>query len=176
MESLFVFLFLRFTDEIIWPEGDDTLPTDAQDVITRLLRQSPLDRLGTGTTDKWNICCMLFRSKTIWEIIWRHKYCRIYLSEDICSFQVTGPSEVALCYSSLIELLILRYFKSWTSIYLTENIFATGGAAEVKQHPFFLGLDWNGLLRQKAEFIPQLDAEDDTSYFDSKLQLKLYKT
>ncbi|XP_073332931.1 microtubule-associated serine/threonine-protein kinase 3 isoform X2 [Pagrus major] len=78
------------SDEIIWPEGDDALPADAQDLITRLLRQSPLDRLGTG------------------------------------------------------------------------------GASEVKQHPFFLGFDWNGLLRQKAEFIPQLEAEDDTSYFDTR--------
>lgn len=48
-----------------------------------------------------------------------------------------------------------------------------GGASEVKQHPFFLGLDWNGLLRQKAEFIPQLEAEDDTSYFDSKSVLAI---
>lgn len=44
----------------------------------------------------------------------------------------------------------------------------TGSAYEVKQHPFFTGLDWTGLLRQKAEFIPQLESEDDTSYFDSK--------
>uniref|UniRef100_A0A3Q3EAP7 non-specific serine/threonine protein kinase n=1 Tax=Labrus bergylta TaxID=56723 RepID=A0A3Q3EAP7_9LABR len=78
------------SDEIIWPEGDDALPPEAQDLITRLLRQSPLDRLGTG------------------------------------------------------------------------------GASDVKHHPFFLGLDWNGLLRQKAEFIPQLEAEDDTSYFDTR--------
>ncbi|XP_054645521.1 microtubule-associated serine/threonine-protein kinase 3 isoform X5 [Dunckerocampus dactyliophorus] len=78
------------SDEIIWPEGDDALPTDAQDMITHLLRQSPLERLGTG------------------------------------------------------------------------------GASEVKQHAFFVDLDWNGLLRQKAEFIPQLDAEDDTSYFDTR--------
>lgn len=49
-----------------------------------------------------------------------------------------------------------------------------GGASEVKQHPFFLGLDWNGLLRQKAEFIPQLEAEDDTSYFDSEFLLRLF--
>ncbi|CAB1314137.1 unnamed protein product, partial [Coregonus sp. 'balchen'] len=42
------------------------------------------------------------------------------------------------------------------------------GAPEVKQHPFFFRLDWNGLLRQKAEFIPQLEAEDDTSYFDTR--------
>lgn len=45
----------------------------------------------------------------------------------------------------------------------------------MKQHPFFLGLDWNGLLRQKAEFIPQLEAEDDTSYFDSRLWLKVFR-
>lgn len=51
-----------------------------------------------------------------------------------------------------------------------------GGASEVKQHAFFVGLDWNGLLRQKAEFIPQLDSEDDTSYFDSTPHLRLYET
>ncbi|KAL3054935.1 hypothetical protein OYC64_017791 [Pagothenia borchgrevinki] len=77
-------------DDIIWPEGEDALPADAQDLITRLLRQSPLDRLGTG------------------------------------------------------------------------------GTTEVKMHMFFHGLDWNGLLRQKAEFIPQLETEDDTSYFDTR--------
>uniref|UniRef100_A0AAR2KQW7 non-specific serine/threonine protein kinase n=1 Tax=Pygocentrus nattereri TaxID=42514 RepID=A0AAR2KQW7_PYGNA len=78
------------SDEIIWPDGDDALPVDAQDMITRLLSQSPLERLGTG------------------------------------------------------------------------------GATEVKQHMFFIGVDWNGLLRQKAEFIPQLEGEDDTSYFDTR--------
>lgn len=77
-------------DEIMWPEGDEALPADAQDLITRLLRQSPLDRLGTG------------------------------------------------------------------------------GTHEVKQHPFFWTLDWAGLLRHKAEFVPQLEAEDDTSYFDTR--------
>ncbi|MEQ2260424.1 hypothetical protein XENORESO_016488, partial [Xenotaenia resolanae] len=71
-------------------EGEDALPADAQDLITRLLRQNPLERLGTA------------------------------------------------------------------------------GTTEVKSHMFFLGLDWNGLLRQKAEFIPQLESEDDTSYFDKR--------
>ncbi|XP_048052169.1 microtubule-associated serine/threonine-protein kinase 1 isoform X1 [Megalobrama amblycephala] len=44
----------------------------------------------------------------------------------------------------------------------------TGGAVELKQHSFFSGLDWNGLLRQKAEFIPHLESEEDTSYFDTR--------
>ena len=42
------------------------------------------------------------------------------------------------------------------------------GSHEVKEHLFFTGLNWTALLRQKAEFIPILDGEDDTSYFDSK--------
>lgn len=44
----------------------------------------------------------------------------------------------------------------------------TGGAHEVKEHCYFNAIDWNSLLRQKAEFVPQLASEDDTSYFDSE--------
>ncbi|XP_061604011.1 microtubule-associated serine/threonine-protein kinase 4 isoform X4 [Phyllopteryx taeniolatus] len=78
------------SDEINWPEAEEAPPADAQELISVLLRQNPLERMGAG------------------------------------------------------------------------------GAAEVKQHPFFHHLDWNGLLRQKAEFIPQLESEDDTSYFDTR--------
>uniref|UniRef100_A0A8D2JDG7 non-specific serine/threonine protein kinase n=1 Tax=Varanus komodoensis TaxID=61221 RepID=A0A8D2JDG7_VARKO len=80
------------SDEIVWPEGDEALPPEAQDLIAKLLRQNPMERLGTGS------------------------------------------------------------------------------AFEVKQHRFFKDLDWNGLLRQKAEFIPQLESEDDTSYFDTRTE------
>lgn len=45
----------------------------------------------------------------------------------------------------------------------------TGGAHEVKEHAYFEGVDWNSLLRQKAEFIPQLQNDEDTSYFDSRI-------
>lgn len=46
----------------------------------------------------------------------------------------------------------------------------TGGPHEVKDHPYFYSVDWNSLLRHKAEFIPQLDDEEDTSYFDSRME------
>ena len=39
--------------------------------------------------------------------------------------------------------------------------------AGVKGHAFF-DLDWRNLLRQKAEFIPQLQGDEDTSYFDAR--------
>lgn len=44
----------------------------------------------------------------------------------------------------------------------------TAGATEVKAHPFFGDINWDDLLRQKAEFIPHLEGEDDTSYFDTR--------
>ena len=44
----------------------------------------------------------------------------------------------------------------------------TGGAHEVKDHHFFTDMDWANLLRRKADFIPQLDDEEDTSYFDTR--------
>ena len=44
----------------------------------------------------------------------------------------------------------------------------SGGVVGVKEHPFFDGIDWRTLLLQKAEFVPSLEGEDDTSYFDSE--------
>ncbi|XP_030375087.1 microtubule-associated serine/threonine-protein kinase 3 isoform X2 [Scaptodrosophila lebanonensis] len=43
------------------------------------------------------------------------------------------------------------------------------GVIEVKDHVYFSGMDWNSLLRQKAEFVPQLCSEEDTSYFDTRM-------
>lgn len=42
------------------------------------------------------------------------------------------------------------------------------GAAEVKQAPFFEGVDFRNLLYQKAAFVPQLEHEEDCSYFDPR--------
>ena len=44
----------------------------------------------------------------------------------------------------------------------------TQGAQEVKEHSFFSDINWKALLRQKAEFIPNLEDEEDTSYFDTR--------
>ena len=44
----------------------------------------------------------------------------------------------------------------------------TQGAFELKEHDYFTGIDWNVLLRFKADFIPQLSDDEDTSYFDMR--------
>ncbi|KAL1207744.1 putative serine/threonine protein kinase IRE4 [Cardamine amara subsp. amara] len=46
-----------------------------------------------------------------------------------------------------------------------EKRLGANGAAEVKSHPFFRGVDWENLALQKAAFVPQPESIDDTSYF-----------
>uniref|UniRef100_A0A0N5A3N4 non-specific serine/threonine protein kinase n=1 Tax=Parastrongyloides trichosuri TaxID=131310 RepID=A0A0N5A3N4_PARTI len=49
-----------------------------------------------------------------------------------------------------------------------ERLGTFGGAVQVSSHLFFKSLDFNSLLRQKAEFVPKLQGEEDTSYFDTR--------
>ncbi|KAK3854107.1 hypothetical protein Pcinc_039391 [Petrolisthes cinctipes] len=50
-----------------------------------------------------------------------------------------------------------------------DRLGTVAGAMEVKDHIFFANVDWDSVLRMKAEFVPQLDHEEDTSYFDTRL-------
>eukprot|EP00339_Tiarina_fusa_P009355 CAMPEP_0117027070 /NCGR_PEP_ID=MMETSP0472-20121206/19832_1 /TAXON_ID=693140 ORGANISM="Tiarina fusus, Strain LIS" /NCGR_SAMPLE_ID=MMETSP0472 /ASSEMBLY_ACC=CAM_ASM_000603 /LENGTH=469 /DNA_ID=CAMNT_0004734235 /DNA_START=11 /DNA_END=1420 /DNA_ORIENTATION=+ len=47
-----------------------------------------------------------------------------------------------------------------------ENRIGINGVDEIKAHPFFAGVNWDNLHRQKAPFIPQLKSATDTAYFD----------
>ncbi|VDN55322.1 unnamed protein product [Dracunculus medinensis] len=49
-----------------------------------------------------------------------------------------------------------------------ERLGSTTGAQELMIESFFSVLNFNLILREKAEFIPQLENEDDTSYFDTR--------
>ncbi|KAK3203871.1 hypothetical protein GRF29_106g886782 [Pseudopithomyces chartarum] len=40
-----------------------------------------------------------------------------------------------------------------------------GGASEIRQHPFFRGVQWDGLRRIRAPFEPKLQSNVDTQYF-----------
>jgi hypothetical protein len=41
-----------------------------------------------------------------------------------------------------------------------------GGVEEIKNHPFFEGLDWSRLRQAKAPFIPALVNDEDCTRFD----------
>uniref|UniRef100_A0AAQ4QBE4 non-specific serine/threonine protein kinase n=1 Tax=Gasterosteus aculeatus aculeatus TaxID=481459 RepID=A0AAQ4QBE4_GASAC len=79
------------SDDIIWPEGDDALPFDAQDLITRLLRQSPLDRLGTARSERYHHLASDEDEETNDEessleirqfSSWSHRFSKVYSSTE----------------------------------------------------------------------------------------------
>ena len=39
------------------------------------------------------------------------------------------------------------------------------GVEQIKRHPFFYGVDWEGIRNIEAPFIPRLRSITDTSYF-----------
>ncbi|CAM4746782.1 unnamed protein product [Rotaria magnacalcarata] len=43
-----------------------------------------------------------------------------------------------------------------------------GGAHDIRSHSFCSSINWNTLLREKADFVPVLESPDDTSYFDTR--------
>lgn len=44
------------------------------------------------------------------------------------------------------------------------------GILDIKDHPFFRGIDWQNIRKMKAPYIPHLDNELDTRHFDQFLQ------
>ena len=47
-----------------------------------------------------------------------------------------------------------------------DNRLGANGVHEIKNHPFFKGLDWNNLRKQKASFQPVVKDEEDCTRFD----------
>lgn len=49
----------------------------------------------------------------------------------------------------------------------TENrLGARGGIKEIKNHPFFEGIDWTNLRNVKAPYIPDIKSDEDCHRFD----------
>ncbi|PWN39594.1 kinase-like protein [Ceraceosorus guamensis] len=49
-----------------------------------------------------------------------------------------------------------------------ENRLGRNGATEIKEHPFFAGVDWDSIRAIDAPFVPQLKSVTDTSYFPTE--------
>lgn len=46
---------------------------------------------------------------------------------------------------------------------------ARRGLAEFREHPFFKGIDWDNLSKAQAPFIPELQSDTDTRYFEDDI-------
>ena len=52
-----------------------------------------------------------------------------------------------------------------------EERLGSNGAAEIKAHPFFQGINWDTILTEKPPFIPKLEDPESIAYFQRKNSL-----
>lgn len=62
----------------------------------------------------------------------------------------------------------LTFIGSSSLVCNSENRLGRTGAHEIKQHPFFHGVDFDNLRRFRAPFEPRLASEIDTTYFPTE--------
>uniref|UniRef100_A0A5S6QCX2 non-specific serine/threonine protein kinase n=1 Tax=Trichuris muris TaxID=70415 RepID=A0A5S6QCX2_TRIMR len=85
------------------------------------------------------------------------------LFAHVVSSEIVFPEEPYCPPSDAMDLI-----RSLLQVNPLDRLGTVSGAMEVKMHSFFSSVDWNTLLRQKAEFVPHLRGEEDTSYFDTR--------
>jgi serine/threonine kinase 38 len=72
------------------------------------------------------------------------------------TFRVPKDANLSPAAIDLIEKLVCN----------KENRLGANGPEEIKAHPFFAGVDWNGIRKGSAPWIPELDSDVDTRHFD----------
>ena len=77
-----------------------------------------------------------------------------------------GPGSSALCLLLALITFTCSRRKSTCERSVARRLGTRGGAAELKAHPFFDGLDWDRLAAATAPNIPSLTGELDTSNFE----------
>lgn len=92
----------------------------------------------------------------------------LYFPDDV---QISSYSEHLIrryAPLSIHILLHLTHLNLSSLICNTETRLGRSGAHEIKQHPFFAGVDFDNLRRFRAPFEPRLTSEIDTTYFPTE--------
>ncbi|CAK7273850.1 rim15, signal transduction response regulator [Sporothrix epigloea] len=121
------------------------------------------------TSDWWSVGCIMFEflygippfnaseAEQVFENILAR---RIHWPED------TMDDEVSPDAKDLINKLLCSTPRNRLGANINEK-FASGGE-EVRSHPWFEGVNWDTLLQDEAQFVPQLENPEDTEYFDAR--------
>ncbi|KAL6911169.1 putative response regulator receiver Rim15p [Trichoderma evansii] len=121
------------------------------------------------TSDWWSVGCILF--EFLYGIPPFHAGEAEQVFENILARKIQWPDE-ADCepVSDEAKDLINKLLCMDPPLRLgsnREDKFASGGE-EIRSHPWFGGVNWDSLLEDEAQFVPQPENPEDTEYFDAR--------
>ncbi|KAH8177555.1 protein kinase domain-containing protein [Sarocladium implicatum] len=121
------------------------------------------------TSDWWSVGCILF--EFLFGIPPFHADEAETVFENILARKIRWPDEedceaVSDEAKDLINALLCMDPPSRLGSNREEK-YASGGE-EIRSHPWFTGVNWDTLLEDEAQFVPQPENPEDTEYFDAR--------
>lgn len=121
------------------------------------------------TSDWWSVGCILF--EFLFGIPPFHAGEAEQVFDNILARRIQWPDEAVLEMVSdeakdlINKLLCIDPLQRLGSN--RDEKYDSGGD-EIRHHPFFQGLNWDTLLEDEAQFVPQPENPEDTEYFDAR--------
>jgi serine/threonine-protein kinase RIM15 len=120
------------------------------------------------TSDWWSVGCILY--EFLYGIPPFHAESADQVFENILARRLVFPEEadgeVSAEAKDLMNQLLCTDARQRLGANRDEK-FASGGE-EIRNHPWFTGVNWETLLQDEAQFVPQPENIEDTEYFDAR--------
>lgn len=119
------------------------------------------------SSDWWSVGCIMF--EFLYGFPPFHASEAEQVFENILARRIEWPDDegtVSVEAKELINQLLCVDPQQRLGKNLDEK-FASGGE-EIRSHPWFTGVNWDTLLQDEAQFVPQPENPEDTEYFDSR--------
>lgn len=121
------------------------------------------------TSDWWSVGCIMF--EFLYGIPPFHASEAEQVFDNILARKIQWPDEadcepISEEAKDLINKLLCMDPKERLGANRDEK-FSSGGE-EIRSHPWFEGINWDSLLEDEAQFVPQPENPEDTEYFDTR--------
>ncbi|KLU89260.1 AGC protein kinase [Magnaporthiopsis poae ATCC 64411] len=120
------------------------------------------------TSDWWSVGCIMY--EFLYGMPPFHAPEPELVFENILARRIQWPDEMEDEVSSEAKDLLNKLLCMDPRERLGANRdekFASGGE-EIRSHPWFKGMNWDTLLQDEAQFVPQPENPEDTEYFDAR--------
>ncbi|OTB02102.1 hypothetical protein M426DRAFT_74794 [Hypoxylon sp. CI-4A] len=118
------------------------------------------------TSDWWSVGCILF--EFLYGYPPFHADEADHVFENILARKITWPDEDDISPEAKDLINKLLTIDPQQRLGANREAKYASGGEEIRNHPWFEGINWDTLLQDDAQFVPQPENPEDTEYFDAR--------